>query len=279
MKLKELFFLLGLKPRPRTFGYVVERHELAGEGSIDVAQWQHQGAYRAAPSQDLVDQWRQLLRPGDVAIDIGAHAGDTTIPMALAVGPDGVVLALEPNRHVFEVLARNATLNPAKMHIVPLNFAAMRTDGVFEFQYGEAGYNNGGFHEGMTTWQHGSAFKLEVQGRNLQQFLEREYASLIPRIRAIKVDAEGFELAILETLDALLLAQQPVLHIEMFDLKKSAPADRMRLYDFLLARGYRVHRVEGDDRLLGEVITRDNLMQWRGYDVCCVPASKTAGSP
>ena len=273
MKLKEVFFLLGLKPRPRTFGFVVESHELPGEGRIDVAQWQHQAAYRAVPSQAGVDQLRQLLRPGDVAIDIGAHTGDTTIPMALAVGPSGVVLALEPNRHVFEVLAKNATLNPGKMNIVPLKFAAMRTDGLFEFQYGEAGYNNGGFHEGMTRWQHGSAYKLEVEGKNLQQFLEREYADLIPRIRFVKVDAEGFDLAILETLDALLRAQRPYLHVEMFDLKKSDPADRLRLYDFLIGHGYRVHRIEGDDNLLGEVITPGNLMRWRGYDVCCVPVA------
>jgi FkbM family methyltransferase len=273
MKLKELFFLLGLKPRPQTFGFAIETHELSGEGRIDIAQWQHQAAYRVAPSQAAVDQLRQLLHPGDVAIDIGAHTGDTTIPMALAVGPSGVVLALEPNRHVFEILAKNATLNRDKTNIVPLMFAAMRTDGVFEFQYGEAGYNNGGFHEGMSRWQHGSAYKLQVEGRNLQQLLERDYPDLIRRIRFVKVDAEGFDLAILETIDRLLRAQRPCLQVEMFDLKKSDPKERIRLYDFLIEHRYRVHRVEGDEMLLGEVVTPENLMHWRGYDVCCVPVA------
>jgi FkbM family methyltransferase len=271
MKLKELFFLLGLKPRPQTFGFVVEVHDLPEDGRIEVAQWQHPSAYRAVPSQGAVDQLRQFLRPGDVAIDIGAHTGDTTLPIALAVGPSGVVLALEPNRHAFAVLARNATLNREKTNIVPLMFAAMRADGVFEFQYGEGGYNNGGFHEGMSRWQHGSAYRLEVEGRNLQQLLERDYAELIPRIRFVKVDAEGFDLAILETIDTLLRAQRPYLHVEMFDLKKSDPAARIRLHDFLVGHGYRVHRIEGDEKLVGEVVTPDNLMQWRGYDVWCVP--------
>ena len=271
LKLKELFFLLGLKPRPRTYGFVVESHELPTDGQIDVAQWQHQSAYRAAPAQFAVDQLRQFIGPGDVAIDIGAHTGDTTIPMALAAGPSGVVLAFEPNRHVFVVLAKNATLNRAKTNIVALPFAAMRTDGEFEFQYGEAGFNNGGFHEGMSRWQHGSAYPLEVQGRNLQELLEREYPELIARIRFLKVDAEGFDLAILETLEGLLRARRPYLQVEMFDLKKSDPAERLRLYNFLVALGYRVHRVEDDGRLIGELITLENLMTWRGYDVCCVP--------
>lgn len=30
-----------------------------------------------------------------MAIDIGAHVGDSTLPIALAIGPSGVVLALE----------------------------------------------------------------------------------------------------------------------------------------------------------------------------------------
>jgi FkbM family methyltransferase len=285
VKLKELFYLMGLKPRPRRYGYVVETHDLAGEGRIEVAQWQHEAAYRVAPSQAAVDQWRALLRPGDVAIDIGAHTGDSTLPIALAVGVNGVVLALEPNPNVFAVLAKNAELNPLKMKIIPLNFAAMRTDGKVEFQYGEAGFNNGGFHEGMTRWQHGSAYSLEVEGRNLQQLLERDYADLIPRIRLVKVDAEGFDLAILETIDKLIRQQQPLLHVEMFDLKKSDPGARVRLFEFLTGHGYQVHRVESEEQLFGEIVTAEKLMSWRGYDVICVGAPggasqrKTAGSP
>lgn len=274
MKLKELLFLVGLKPRPRTFGYMIETHHLAKEGSIQVAQWQHKKAYKAQPTQRGVDQLRQFLRDGDVAIDIGAHTGDTTIPIALAVGPSGVTLALEPNRYVFDVLQKNAELNTDKYNIMPLNFAAMRSDGLFEFQYGEAGYNNGGFHEGMTRWQHGSAFKLEVQGRNLQRLLEREYNHLISRIRFVKVDAEGFDLPILQTIEQLLRAQRPYVQVELFDLKKSDPADRIRLFDFLIQHGYRVYRVESEENLIGVEITVENLMGWRSYDVFCVPTDK-----
>ena len=34
---------------------------------------------------------------------IGAHIGDTTLPIALAAGKKGFVLALEPNPYVFHV--------------------------------------------------------------------------------------------------------------------------------------------------------------------------------
>src|SRR5690349_23962264 len=145
LKAKEFIYLLGLKPKPKTFGYVVEAHDLRTDGRVEIARWLHPGAYRVSASgiQGVADQLRRFLRPGDVAIDIGAHTGDTTIPIALAVGPSGAVLALEPNPYVFPVLERNASLNPSKMRIVPLMFAAMRADGRYEFQYGEEGYCNG----------------------------------------------------------------------------------------------------------------------------------------
>jgi len=275
LKAKEFIYLLGVKPKPKTFGFVIEAHDLPREGRLEVARWLHPGAYQIAPLQvqAAVDQLRRFLRAGDVAIDIGAHTGDTTLPIALAVGATGLVLGLEPNPYVFPVLERNASLNPAKTKILPLKFAAMRTDGFYEFQYGEEGYCNGGFHEGMSKWLHGSAFKVRVEGKNVQDFLTREHPDLIPRLRFIKVDAEGFDLPILETLEDLVRGQRPFLQVEMFSLRKSTRAYRLGLYDFLVRHGYEVHRVEGNANFLGDRITPENLMRWNVYDVFCVPSS------
>jgi len=169
------------------------------------------------------------------------------------------------------VLQRNAALNPARTRILPLMFAAMRADGRYEFQYGEEGYCNGGYHEGMSKWLHGSAFKVQVEGRNVPDFLRQQHPDLIPRLRFVKIDSEGFDLAILETLAELIRAQRPFLQVEMFSLRKSTPAYRRGLYDFLVAHGYAVHRMEGNDNFLGERVTPDTLMRWNVYDVFCVP--------
>jgi predicted methyltransferase len=42
--------------------------------------------------------YESVLKPGDVAIDAGAHIGSHTFPMALTVGPEGKVYAFEPIR-------------------------------------------------------------------------------------------------------------------------------------------------------------------------------------
>jgi FkbM family methyltransferase len=276
LKVKEFVYLLGLRPKPKRFGFVIEAHDLPREGRIEVARWLHPGAYPIAPVQvqAAVDQLRRFLRPGDVAIDIGAHAGDSTLPIALAVGPSGVVLALEPNPYVFPVLERNATLNPGKVNILPFKFAAMRADGFYEFQYGEEGYCNGGYHEEVSRWLHGSAFKVRVEGKHVQAFLTRQHPELIPRLRFIKIDSEGFDLAILETLEELIRGQRPFLQVEMFSLKKSTRAYRLKLYDYLVGHGYEVHRMEGSGNYLGDSVTPENVMRWNVYDVFCVPAPR-----
>ena len=111
MKVRELIHLLGWKPKRRVYGHEVRAFDLASDGRVDYAQWLHPGETPKEVRQDVVDHLRTFLRPGDVAIDIGAHTGDSTIPIALAVGPAGRVLALEPNPYVFPVLERNAGLN------------------------------------------------------------------------------------------------------------------------------------------------------------------------
>jgi len=40
--------------------------------------------------------YRKILQNGDIAIDMGAHAGRHTLPMAETVGVDGLVLAIDP---------------------------------------------------------------------------------------------------------------------------------------------------------------------------------------
>ena len=52
--------------------------------------------------------YEALLKPGDKAIDIGAHTGKHSAPLALSVTPGGTVVALEPIPWAFERLEERA---------------------------------------------------------------------------------------------------------------------------------------------------------------------------
>src|SRR5262245_17666256 len=84
------------------WGYDVRNFALPAFGRIQYAQWKHPSETAKIMAQEDVDGLRRFIAPGDFAIDVGAHTGDTTVPMALAAGPAGCVLALEPNPYVFK---------------------------------------------------------------------------------------------------------------------------------------------------------------------------------
>jgi FkbM family methyltransferase len=269
VKTRELFYLLGFRPAPRTYGCEVVTFDLPRDGRVEYARWLHPRETAKTFSQDSVDRLRKFLSSGDVAIDIGAHTGDSAIPMALAVGKSGTVLALEPNPYVFPVLQRNAELNPAKTTIIPLPFAATPEDGEYEFEYGDAGFCNGGLHENVSRWKHGLAFKLKVTGRNLAAYLAAEYPQLLPRIRYIKVDAEGYDLTVLLSLSDVITQYRPFIRAEVY--KWTTRSQRERMIQFLTAAGYAVWRVEDESNYCGETVTADRVMEWAHYDIFAMP--------
>ena len=269
MKFKEIFYLLGFKPQTRTYGHDVRVHELPGDGTISFAHWQHP---RHTPKEfppELIAAYRRYIRPGDMAIDIGAHTGDSTLPMALAAGPQGTVLALEPNPHVFPILTVNASLNAGKVHIVPLQFAASAEDEEIDFEYSDAGYCNGGQHEGVSRWRHAHAFKLRVQCRNLPKYIAAHHPEALVRTRFIKVDTEGHDHAVLQTLAGLIDQARPYIKAEVY--RHLSLEARRAFLQFLREHHYRVHRTRDDAHLEGELLTEENLLEHRHYDLFAVP--------
>ena len=269
MKLKELPYFLGLQPGPKSYGFKLKRFDLPTDGVVEYAQWLHPHETEKEVTQQSIDNLRKFLSPGDVAIDIGAHTGDSTLPIALAVGKSGCVLALEPNRYVFPVLQKNAELNPAKTNIIPLMFAVTAEDMEMEFQYSDSGYCNGGRFEGMSKWTHGHPFKLAVQGKNLHALLKEKYAGLIPGIQYIKIDTEGYEPVVLQSLSSLIADCKPFLKVEVY--RKLDDAQRRSLYRSIAEHGYTIHKIADDGDYFGQVLTEDDLSKWRHFDIFCVP--------
>lgn len=269
MKLREFFYGIGVKPPAREFEYDVQRFQLAREGEIQFAAWRHPAEKPKEFAQAHVDALREFLSPGDFAIDIGAHTGDSTLPIALAVGPAGGVIALEPNPYVFKVLSANAALNRGKMNIYPFMFAATADDGRMIFEYSDSGFCNGGKHKNISAWRHAHFFKLTVQGRNLEKFLKQEHPDLFSRIRYIKIDTEGYDPDVIQSIPGLLLRNRPFIKTEIY---KHLSTERRRSYfRDLRDLGYRLYKWESDENYYGKVISENNVADWRHYDIFAVP--------
>lgn len=144
----------------------------------------------AGGEQRVMASLREILRPGDVALDVGANVGLYTVLLAKAVGPNGSVIACEPARLIAEHLKENLELN---------GFDNVR---VFQKALGEAP----GRARLYASTVIGNSSLAEAQGSGEAEdveVIEGDYliaSESLPIPRAVKIDVEGFEYAVLRGL-------------------------------------------------------------------------------
>ena len=270
MKLKEIFFLLGIRPGVKTYEYSVEEHLVEGFAPFKYAHWLHPKERRRAFHANQINELKKFVLPGDFCIDIGAHTGDTTIPMALAVGKNGLVLAIEPNRYVYPVLNTTTLLNSHCLPIVPLMAAAGTNYGEMTFEYSDSGYCNGGKHENISKWKHGHAFPLKVVSVDIADYLHSRFADYLPKLKFIKVDTEGYDLFILEALAEILEKHRPYIKAEVY--KKTDSLYRSKMFNLLTKMGYRIYHGDRDEHLEGEsILSIEDMGKWKHFDIFAVP--------
>lgn len=148
------------------------------------------GAFRPEVSKLL----NRMLRPGHVAIDIGANIGMHSIIMANRVGPTGKVFCFEPDPHPFDRLKRNLALNGfgfVQVHQAALS-AKSETRKLFLHDDTIGNYANASFYSdniGKDT------AAIDVEALSLDEFVAREK---LTRLDVVKLLAQGEEWNILQ---------------------------------------------------------------------------------
>jgi FkbM family methyltransferase len=269
MQLRNVYEYLGLRKKSQHYRYEIHSFSLENNIKIDYAQWLHPAETNKIINNEMVNAYREILNNGDFCIDIGAHTGDSTIPMALAVGKSGSVLALEPNPYVYHVLEKNARTNRSVLNIRPLMAAVSGEEGFLEFEYSDPGYCNGGRHEGIPFWKHGHAYKLEVFCINLENELQADYWDDLEHLKFIKVDTEGYDLYVLRSLINTLKCYRPIVKTEIF--KKTDKQYRQDMLSLFTDFNYKVYKIIEDPIKPGPRVTVKNVNEWKHYDILCFP--------
>lgn len=262
-----------LKQTFKEYGYEVNTFQIEPFGEVSYAQWQHPFEKPKALTASNVQFYEKISKKGGLIVDIGAHTGDTTVPMALAVGKEGLVLGIEPNKYVYKILEKNASLNPEHTHIIPLCFAATAEEGNFTFNYSDASFCNGGFLSEIESTGHRHAYTLEVTGKNLQDYLYSAHKERLDQLSLIKVDAEGYDKEILKTIPEILDQYKPALMVECY--RHLNQNERHELFDILASHGYQLFHLENFE-LFDELqpIHRENMMDHKHFEILALHESK-----
>ena len=272
MKLKEKFYMIGIRPKIKKFGHEIIDLDLDKNTSIQWAWWKNPRA-RVLPRLKDYNTLKKFINPGDLVIDLGAHVGDTTLPQALAAGKDGLSIALEPNPATFNVLDANSALNKDKTNIIAINAAAMPNDGEFIFQYNDPSLVNGGYQKGISIFRHASFFKITVKGINLSDYLIDNYPDRLNRFTFLKTDLEGGDYQAFLTLKEIIKSQMPIIQSEINGVMTIET--RNSYIDDLESMQYKVYRLKGATIDELEALTPSMVNSDSTFDIFAIPPHKT----
>ena len=180
---------------------------------------------------------RRLLRPGDVALDIGAHVGALAAALAGAVGTAGAVYAFEPNPQLERRLRMAERLSRG---IIRVERAAV-VDPETEME-GEVAFYADPTHPSWSTLDPRLASSVapsRVPCVSVDTFVEKQG---LGRVAFVKVDVEGAEMRVVAGMSRLLARpDRPVMLLEL--KPESWDPQEHRVFQSLGDLGYVPHRL------------------------------------
>jgi len=140
------------------------------------------------------------------------------------------------------------------------------------FEYSDPGFCNGGFHKNVPLWKHGHMFKLEIIGARLHDILRYPFIEeRLPKLKLVKVDAEGYDLFILKDMEDIIHSRKPHILVEVY--KHASQSYREELFMFLKKHGYTLYIADEFRNLkMAQVQSPDELIRRNGtFDLFCEP--------
>lgn len=181
--------------------------------------------------------YEAILKPGDEAIDIGAHTGKHSAPLALSVAPGGTVIACEPIPWAFEQLQKRAErANLTTLNARQLCVGAVSQENVtFMIVPSRPGWSAKTVRPGAET--------VEI---SVGQTTVDTIAEELGTIRFLKIDVEGAEPEVIIGAREVLESARPVIHIEVSPDAIAANGHELSLLrDRLVGHGYRIFDLLG----------------------------------
>jgi FkbM family methyltransferase len=227
----------------------------------------------SAHTRNEIAMLADFLRPGDFAIDVGAHIGTFTLPFALFTGTEGLVLSVEGSSQNFALLQNNVKINSHK-NVILKNMVV--SDGHNTFVMRKPNQGNTGAYQFLKN--SGEPDNESLASSTLDQIVEDEFTSR--RIDLIKIDVEGSEMDVLNGSSEILEKQSPALYIEINkEVLSERGVDFTELLGVLTGQGYLLYRNIGhrnssiDRYQVEEVTSFDDLPPL--FDVLAVNPKRT----
>jgi FkbM family methyltransferase len=196
------------------------------------SQW---NAYILGEHQPGVAHWlATFASPDATSLDIGANVGVFALELLVSSRPHGIVHAFEPNPEAVALLEKTIADNSLQENLKVHGFALGEEERLAELKIPDK--NNG------------AASMRPVESANhvvqvqVRQFLNWWKEWGCPKIDVIKIDVEGLEYEVVDTLKPVLDRDKPGIVMELSPRKYDASS----LVEKIIGMGYEVFQVTED---------------------------------
>lgn len=184
-----------------------------------------------------VELFRRLLPEDGVAIEVGSNIGAHALPISRFC-PKGRVFCYEPQRIIFQILCANLALNNVT-NVVAQPCAVGDRNIWIEIESGDYAlpWNYGAFSlvSGFSA-EAGFTGEIRKERVRLLRLDDDPLLESLPRLDVLKIDAEGFEVEVLNGASALIEKFQPAIFAEA-----NSPQNFDRVHNELRRRNYRCY--------------------------------------
>jgi len=182
---------------------------------------------------------KNIVKSGDLCLDIGANIGAITLVMSFTTGRKGKVIAIEPHPMMIERLRANVELNRLdNVSIMPV--ALSDTAGRTALFTAEEDY----FHQGRSSLKPSQSINREVSiekvtGKMLQEKIGNQLCKFV------KIDVEGHDFIVLKELAYIIDMHRPHIVFEYHrDRWKDHHCKIQQAIEFINKYDYRIYFIK-----------------------------------
>lgn len=187
--------------------------------------------FRSGQAQGLFRWARTHVKPGMCVWDLGANQGLFSFAASALAGPEGMVVAFEPDLFLVDLLRRSIATGShtgAPVHILPIAVDADNRLAQFEIAGTDRALNHLVSAKGNP--RAGNAREVAIVACASLDWLARQLRA--PDL--LKVDVEGAELAVLRGGMELMRSRRPRFILETAPENADSIAEIMRNHDYLM---------------------------------------------
>lgn len=199
---------------------------------------------------------KEIIKKGDIVLDLGANIGYYTLIFAKLVGNDGQVIAFEPSPDNFALLKKNIEINGYKNVILEQKAISNKTERTRLYLSEPPRHT---IHNSTIYNLHKDHKSIKIESIRLDNY----FKTYNKKVNFVKMDIEGAEYVAIQGMSNLLKENKNVKIVTEFNpfVLKEFGVEPVEYLKLLLAHGFKLYNINDEKKKLFDVVNISELLK------------------